>query len=481
LSGVTIVIPTIGRSCLTNLIADLASQQLHEATICVVDDRPDPDRPLTCAHRVLRSGGRGPAAARNVGWRAADTEWIAFLDDDVRLPEGWLSALYDDLRRVDDRVAGVQGVIEVPTSAKPTDWERSTAGLERARWATADMAYRRAALEQVGGFDERFPRAFREDADLALRMRRHGWRLVEGHRHVIHPVRNEGFWISVQVQRGNADDALMRAAHGRRWRTLAECPPGRLEWHVATVLCAAAAVLITRKATAIWVLLTADFARRRIMPGPRTSDEVIRMAVTSAVLPFAAVWHRARGTWRHRGSKAWTGNVSAVLFDRDGTLIQDVPYNGDPDQVHPVPQAHEALRRLKRAGLAVGVITNQSGIGRDLITAEEVAAVNRRIDELLGPFDTWQVCPHSEADGCACRKPAAGLVLAAAADLGVPPSHVVVIGDIGSDVAAAEAAGARSVLVPNEKTRADEVRAARIVRPDLLAAVDHVLENGRRR
>jgi histidinol-phosphate phosphatase family protein len=136
---------------------------------------------------------------------------------------------------------------------------------------------------------------------------------------------------------------------------------------------------------------------------------------------------------------------------------------------------------LKEAGLAVGVITNQSGIGRDMISADEVAAVNKRIDELLGPFDTWQVCPHTNADGCACRKPAPGLILAAAAELGVAPSQVVVIGDIGSDIDAAEAAGARSVLVPNQQTRADEVRSARTVRSDLLAAVDHVLEYGRRR
>ena len=481
MTGVTIVIPTVGRSCLTNVLTDLAAQQAQPAAVYVVDDRPDPDRPLVCGHRVLQSGGRGPAAARNVGWRAADTEWIAFLDDDVRLPDGWISALYDDLRRAGDHVAGVQGGIEVPVSDRPTDWERSTAGLRSAKWATADMAYRRSALEHVGGFDERFPRAYREDAELALRMRQHGWKLVAGQRYIVHPVRPEGFWISVRAQRGNADDALMRAIYGRHWRSMAECPPGRLKWHVATVVSAAMALLVHKTAAVSWALLTADFARRRIVQGPRTPREVARMVVTSAVLPFVAVWHRARGTWRHRGSVAWTDKISAVLFDRDGTLVHDVPYNGDPDRVRPVPQAHEALRKLRQAGLAVGVITNQSGIGRGLVSAEEVAAVNKRLDELLGPFDTWQVCPHTEADGCACRKPAAGLVLAAADDLGIPPNQVVVIGDIGSDVEAAKAARARSILVPNGTTRADEVRAAGTVRPDLLSAVEHVLGTGGRR
>jgi histidinol-phosphate phosphatase family protein len=126
------------------------------------------------------------------------------------------------------------------------------------------------------------------------------------------------------------------------------------------------------------------------------------------------------------------------------------------------------------------VISNQSGIGRGLISADQVAAVNERVEELLGPFHTWQVCPHTDEDGCACRKPAAGLVLAAAADLGVDAGQVVVIGDIGSDVQAAQAAGARSVLVPNDATKPEEVAAAPVAVKDLTAAVDHVLAAGRR-
>jgi histidinol phosphatase-like enzyme len=101
------------------------------------------------------------------------------------------------------------------------------------------------------------------------------------------------------------------------------------------------------------------------------------------------------------------------------------------------------------------------------------------VDELLGPFDTWQLCPHVEADGCTCRKPAAGLVISAAERLGVRPEQVVVVGDIGSDVAAARAAGARSVLVPNSKTRPEEIVQAAVVAPDLGTAVDLVLEQYR--
>jgi HAD superfamily hydrolase (TIGR01662 family) len=485
MTGWSVVVPTLGRPELRRLLGDLAAEPNQPERIVVVDDRPFPDEALDCPGAVVRmGGGRGPAAARNTGWRATVTEWVVFLDDDVRLPVGWSDVLLTDLEAADDTVAGVQGRIVVPLPSKqPTDWERSTAGLEQARWATADLAYRRRALQQVGGFDERFPRAYREDADLALRIRQDGWRLTVGRRKVVHPVRPEGFWVSVRVQRGNADDALMRAVHGPEWRRLAECPPGRFRMHLATTiagLLALGGALSGRRGPAGagafgWAALTTIFALDRIRPGPRTADEVARMTVTSAVLPAAAVWHRLRGWWRHRGSTAWPGPVRAVLFDRDGTLVQDVPYNGDPDQVAVVPGAAEAVHRLRQAGLRLGVVTNQSGIGRGLLSPDEVSAVNSRVDELLGPFETWQVCPHSDVDRCDCRKPAAGLVRAAAHDLGLTPHEVVVIGDIGSDVLAAQAAGARAVLVPNGATRPEEIAAAPVVLPDLARAVGYVL------
>ena len=104
--------------------------------------------------------------------------------------------------------------------------------------------------------------------------------------------------------------------------------------------------------------------------------------------------------------------------------------------------------------------------------------MNARVEELLGPFDNWQVCPHAPADGCGCRKPRPGLVLAAAAALGVPAERCVVIGDIGADVGAARAAGARAVLVPTTATRPEEVAAAPAVAADLVAAVELALAGG---
>nr|WP_245730312.1 HAD-IIIA family hydrolase [Micromonospora pallida] len=165
----------------------------------------------------------------------------------------------------------------------------------------------------------------------------------------------------------------------------------------------------------------------------------------------------------------------AVLFDRDGTLVEDVPYNGDPDKVRPVPGARAALDRLRAAGLRLGVVTNQSGLARGLFTEADMRRVHARVEELLGPFDTWQVCPHDDGDGCGCRKPAPGLVRAAARGLGTSPGRCVVVGDIGRDMSAALAAGATGVLVPTPVTRAEEVAAAPVVARDLPAAVAEIL------
>lgn len=168
------------------------------------------------------------------------------------------------------------------------------------------------------------------------------------------------------------------------------------------------------------------------------------------------------------------GRPRAVLFDRDGTLVVDVPYNGNPDLVEPMPGAREALDLLRAAGIPTAVVSNQSGIGRGRITQQQCDAVFARIAELLGPLGPVMICPHTPEDGCDCRKPQPGLIRRAATALGVPVEDCVVLGDIGADIRAAQAAGARAVLVPTPQTRPEEIgyaeRHARVA-PDLPAAV----------
>src|SRR5581483_8076805 len=143
----SIVIPTIGRPSLQHCVDALATAAgpLPELVV-VVDDRPDTPDPLplhvpqALADRTtiaMTSGGRGPAAARNLGWRAvpATVPWVVFLDDDVEVEHFWRTRLDHDLR-VGPDVGAVQGVIHVPLPSlrRPTDWERNVAGLADARW-----------------------------------------------------------------------------------------------------------------------------------------------------------------------------------------------------------------------------------------------------------------------------------------------------------------------------------------------------------
>ena len=170
-----------------------------------------------------------------------------------------------------------------------------------------------------------------------------------------------------------------------------------------------------------------------------------------------------------------SGPPELVLFDRDGTLVRDFPYNGDPAWIRPMDGARAALDRLRAHGVRLGVTTNQSGVARGLITRAQVEACNARLAELLGPFDTVQVCPHGPDDDCVCRKPAPGMVLTACAELGIDPARCVVIGDVAADVQSATAAGAVGILVPTPVTRRQEVEAAARRADDLAQAVDDVL------
>ena len=305
-----IVIPTVGRPSLLTLLqaVDRGAGPLPGA-VFVVNDRQDPtavpaDLSLLSdafAARVqfLSSGRRGPAAARNVGWRASGAEWVAFLDDDVVPTPTWKRDLEVDLTGLPAGVAGSQGNITVPLPAdrRPTDWERNVASLESGKWITADMAYRRQVLEEVGGFDERFIRAYREDSDLALRVRQAGYALVVGRRRSIHPVLPASPWASVRRQAGNADDVLIQALHGD-WEPQ-QRRLGRKRTHLLTTMAgitALAALALRRRrlssaAGLAWVAGTAEFAWARIAPGPRDVREVLTMVLTSvAIPPAAAAW-----------------------------------------------------------------------------------------------------------------------------------------------------------------------------------------------
>lgn len=177
----------------------------------------------------------------------------------------------------------------------------------------------------------------------------------------------------------------------------------------------------------------------------------------------------------------------AVFLDRDGTINIDTHYLRRPADVKLIPGAAEAIARLNAAGVPVIVVSNQSGIGRGLITRAEYELVSERVDELLAlagaRIDATYICPHapSATTGdpvCECRKPGTLLFRTAAAEHSIDLVRSTFIGDRWRDVSPALALGARGVLVPSPDTSRSDIDRAEAelrVASTLQQAVDCVL------
>ncbi len=148
----------------------------------------------------------------------------------------------------------------------------------------------------------------------------------------------------------------------------------------------------------------------------------------------------------------------AVFCDRDGTLVREVPYLHDPARLELLPGAAGALTALARAGFALVVVTNQSGLARGYYGEDAVAAVHERMADLLAEagvhLDGVYWCPHHPdgvvagwAHTCTCRKPGSGMLEAAAIDLGLDLASSWLIGNTPSDIGAARAAGVTPLFV----------------------------------
>jgi len=141
----------------------------------------------------------------------------------------------------------------------------------------------------------------------------------------------------------------------------------------------------------------------------------------------------------------------AVFFDRDGTLIRDAGYPRDPSEVELLPGVVAALQSLRRGGFKLVVVSNQSGIGRGIVTVEEASRVDERFHALLSQggirLDEAYYCPHDPSAGCDCRKPAPGMLRRAATELEIDLSQSWMIGDKPTDIEAGQRAGCRTLLV----------------------------------
>jgi D-glycero-D-manno-heptose 1,7-bisphosphate phosphatase len=168
----------------------------------------------------------------------------------------------------------------------------------------------------------------------------------------------------------------------------------------------------------------------------------------------------------------------AVFLDRDGTLMKDVDYCGDPKNVHVFPGAAAALSRLKQGGYKIIVITNQSGIGRGYFDETAYRAVEAEVARQVGRelIDSTYFCPHTPDDNCECRKPGAAMVLRAADDQAVDLARSFFIGDKESDLECGRRAGTRTILVQTGYGKTVDPEKADATAADLAEAAHIILE-----
>ena len=157
----------------------------------------------------------------------------------------------------------------------------------------------------------------------------------------------------------------------------------------------------------------------------------------------------------------------AVFIDKDGTLVENVPYNVDPARVRLTPGAAPAVSAFAARGFRVIVVSNQPGIAFGKFTRHELARVEKRLKALLPGLDAFYYCPHAPDDGCGCRKPAAGLLERAAREQRIELAASWMIGDILDDVEAGRRAGCRTLLLDNGNETEWNVTPERV--PDHLA------------
>ncbi len=269
------------------------------------------NRPITPRIRYIPLAEQsGPAAARNVGWRAAQSAIIAFTDDDCVPTPGWLRT---GLAAFGENAVGVSGRIVVPLPSQPADYERNASFLERSEFVTANCFYLRSMLASVGGFDERFTAAWREDSDLFFSLLEYAERTsVPCHfvrapdAIVIHPLRRAPWGISLQQQRKNVFNALLYKKHPRLYRQrLGAGAP----WHyyaivsmllIAVLIALAGFWNVAIGAGAIWAGMTTEFCVERLKHTSHHPKHVAEMALTSALIPPVALFWRAYGALKFR-------------------------------------------------------------------------------------------------------------------------------------------------------------------------------------
>jgi glycosyltransferase involved in cell wall biosynthesis len=318
---VSIVIPTYKRPALLKRCIDsLLSQDFpkEEFEIIIITDGPDEETLSmvqqftcnTCFKNIscyCLPSKKGPAAARNAGWKIGKGRLILFTDDDCIAHKDWVKYYFNAFEFYAEPFIAFTGRIIVPRSTHPTDFELNTAHLEHADFVTANCACSKMALEKVNGFDEAFTMAWREDSDLEFKFLKQDIPINKIEEAVIiHPVRKAPWGVSLKEQKKSMFNALLFKKHPGLYR---ERIMSSILWNYYLMIFLFVTFFVAwhydEKIIAIicistWAILLGLFVSKRLSNASRSFNHVAEMIATSILIPFISVFWNLYGAYKFK-------------------------------------------------------------------------------------------------------------------------------------------------------------------------------------
>lgn len=318
---VSVVIPTFKRralliKCLTQLAHQNFPKEKYE--VIVITDGPDIETKTEVAYLSQQELSfniychslkekKGPAAARNKGVQFAKAELIVFTDDDCLPQSDWLKSFCNAYKLTNKTEAAFTGQTIVPHSDEPTDYEKNIANLQTAEFITANCALTKTAFNKVGGFDEAFPIAWREDSDMHFKLIKATTPIYEiKNAVVIHPVRKAGWGISLKEQKKSAFNALLYKKHIDLYKQKISA---KAVWNYyamilllsISVICVINEFYVAASLSFLaWLVLLTEFTVRRLKATSKNISHIIEMIITSALIPFLSVFWTLYGSFKYK-------------------------------------------------------------------------------------------------------------------------------------------------------------------------------------
>ncbi len=313
---VSIIIPTYKRPLLLKRCLEaLISQEFpaYEFEVIIVTDGLDDETNNMLSdckmfnlfpniHCYSLPFKKGPAAARNAGWRIAKGDLILFTDDDCIPSVHWIKNYYNAFEFYGQCEIALTGKIIVPLSAAPTDFELNTANLETAEFVTANCACSKCCLEIVNGFDEAFTMAWREDSDLEFKFLKENIPIKKIEEAiVIHPARKASWGVSLKEQRKSMFNALLFKKHPELYKQRIGSPALRNYYLIIALLITSIAEWIQKDqiiafvCLSVWLYLMISFILKRLANASLSFKHVVEMVATSLLIPFVSVFWNLYG------------------------------------------------------------------------------------------------------------------------------------------------------------------------------------------